>query len=143
MTLRRSIQPSRPVSSIAAPIQRIEPLEHAPEGFRQVRLLRRIIRPTRPILSGVDHAAPRLESGQEGVERPGRGILHWRTLQEHEVDCHGTQGEPKRSAASDRVLEADDEVASHFVGNFDGRSFRLILDYPYSIPLRHQAAFLS
>src|SRR5438132_5195419 len=34
-------------------------------------------------------------------------------------------------------------VASHFVGNFDGRSFRLILDYPYNIPLRHQAAFLS
>ena len=37
----------------------------------------------------------------------------------------------------------DAEVASHFVGNFDGRSFRLILDYPYNIPLRHQAAFLS
>ena len=36
-----------------------------------------------------------------------------------------------------------EEVASHFVGNFDGRSFRLILDYPYNIPLRHQAAFLS
>ncbi len=34
-------------------------------------------------------------------------------------------------------------VASHFVGNFDGRNFRLSFDYPYSIPLRHQAAFLS
>ena len=32
-------------------------------------------------------------------------------------------------------------VASRFVGEFDGRSFRLDLDYPYSITLRHQAAF--
>ena len=34
-------------------------------------------------------------------------------------------------------------VASRFVGNFDGRSFRLVLDYGYSILLRHYAAFLS
>jgi hypothetical protein len=34
-------------------------------------------------------------------------------------------------------------VASRFVGNFDGRNFRLSFDYPYSILLRHQAAFLS
>jgi len=96
-----------------------------------------------PMLPVLDPAAPTLYSlgKDEGMHLHGYLLARCASTWCQPTPGHGPYGVCQSTRGDQCVCE--NVVASRFVGEFDGRSFRLAFDDPYSIPLRHQAAFLS